>query len=140
MKPATDERFQCSDNPMRNEGITRLIAESQSVSVMMGSMWENCLRLIARVRQEQKRANICARVWSEQVERSAEVEDEDAATIKRLRALLKVARCPESCDSGVVPVQIGDDEWTCHECEWCAGRRDMLAAHDAFDTLKGKKS
>lgn len=47
------------------------------------------------------------------------------AQIQRLKALLKVARCPDpDCDNnGTIAVRVSDEEWEPQQCQWCHEKR-----------------
>jgi len=41
--------------------------------------------------------------------------------------LLEVARCPDDdCTDGVIPHQVGDNEWEAQQCQWCYEREHFL--------------
>jgi hypothetical protein len=39
-----------------------------------------------------------------------------------LRALLRVAKCPNCDGSGSIPHQVGEGEWEQEQCQWCDER------------------
>jgi hypothetical protein len=38
---------------------------------------------------------------------------------RKIKGMLKVAKCPNCDGSGAVPVQVGPDDWEAEQCQWC---------------------
>ena len=51
--------------------------------------------------------------------------DDDDRKIKDLKGLLKVAKCPNNCIKGAIPINVGDDV-ELEQCQWCAERKRLV--------------
>ena len=51
-----------------------------------------------------------------EAELNAHIDDKVSPLLK----LLKMANCPDSsCNNGIIPHQIGEDEFEAQQCQWC---------------------
>lgn len=56
---------------------------------------------------------------------AADTLEQQAAEIERLRKLLGVSACPANCEDGIIPEQIGPDEWQPVQCQFCHERKEL---------------
>lgn len=54
--------------------------------------------------------------------------------------MLKVAQCPDAplCVDGVIPYQIGDNEWGPRQCQWCYERDALITKIERNSEAEGK--
>lgn len=78
--------------PISDNGIKDAIADSHGKSIMVGSMWERVMRLIARVEQEQDRVEITATNADHDVSESKRALDDYNALLVRTLPLLRDKR------------------------------------------------
>lgn len=54
-------------------------------------------------------------------------ERELRGELRTMRAMMRVARCPDpGCLNGSINHQVGHNEWEQERCQWCAQRLELI--------------